>query len=396
MSANLLNRTGYRVERPRRLWVVAGVIIIGVAGATGWTWQQRHASEPEPAVTLSAEINTVTALGRLEPQGEVIQLMAPTSVQESRIQELLVQEGDYIEAGQTIAVLDNRDSLQAALTSAQQQVRIAQAGLAQIQAGAQTGERQAQEAEIARLRAEEAGLLATQQTTIDRLQAEVNNAQVEYERYQTLYQQGAISASERDARALTLATTRQQLQAAQSELVRLRSTSQEQIQRAAATLDQLTEVRSVDVELAEAEVAAAKAAVQEAESNLEKAYVRSPQAGQVLKIHTRPGETVESEGIATIGETRQMMAIAEIYQSDIPQIQIGQLVTVTSPVIAGELSGSVERIGLQVEQQQVVDEDPAANIDAKVVEVYVRLDEAASDQVAGLTNLQATIRIHTD
>ncbi|MEM9003000.1 MAG: ABC exporter membrane fusion protein [Cyanobacteria bacterium P01_F01_bin.86] len=396
MSANALNHQVRGVERSRRSWVIAGIIIVGVTGAAWWIWQGRDASVSEPAVTLSAEINTVTALGRLEPEGEVIQLMAPTSAQESRIQELLVQEGDYVEAGEAIAILDNRDILQAALTSAQEQVRIAEAGLAQVQAGAKAGELQAQEAEIARLRAEEAGILATQQATIDRLQAEVDNAQLEYNRYETLYQEGAVSASERDTRELTLATTRQQLQAEQSELSRRRDTSQEQIQRAAATLDQLAEVRSVDVELARAEVAAAMATVKEAESNLEKAYVRSPQAGQIIKIHTRPGENVESEGIATLGQTNQMMAIAEIYQSDIQQIQMGQPVTVTSPVIASELSGTVERIGLQVEQQQVVDEDPAANIDAKVVEVHVRLDEAASQQVAGLTNLQVTVRITTD
>ncbi|MEO1094775.1 MAG: ABC exporter membrane fusion protein [Cyanobacteria bacterium J06638_28] len=397
MSAtNALNHEDHKGQRSRRWWVIAGIVTLSLAGTTGWIWQQREAAETAPAVTASAEITTVTALGRLEPEGEVVQLMAPTAVQESRIQELRVQEGDTVEAGQTIAVLDNRDSLEATLASAQEQVRIAQAGLAQVRAGAKSGELQAQEAEIARLRADEAGVLATQQATIDRLQAEVDNARLEYNRYETLYQQGAIAASERDARKLTLDTSQQQLQSAQSELVRLRSTSQGQIQRATATLDQLSEVRSVDVDLAEAEVAAAMAAVKEAESNLEKAYVRSPQAGQILKIHTRPGEVVESDGIATLGQTSQMMAIAEVYQSDIQQIELGQPVTITSSVIAGALSGTVERIGLQVEQQQVVDEDPAANLDAKVIEVHIRLDEAASEQVAGLTNLQVTARITID
>ncbi len=395
MSANALNHEDYKGTRSRRWWVIAGVVAVGVAGTAGWLWQQREAATPAP-VASSVEIDTVTALGRLEPAGEVVQLMAPTSAQESRIQELLVQEGDTVAAGQTIAILDNRDSLEATLASAQEQVRIAQAGLAQVRAGAKSGELQAQEAEIARLQADEAGVLATQQATIDRLQAEVNNAQLEYKRYETLFQQGAISASERDARQLTLDTSQQQLQSAQSELARLRSTSQEQIQRANATLDQLSEVRSVDVDLAEAEVAAARAAVKEAESNLEKAYVRSPQAGQILKIHTRPGEIVESDGIATLGQTSQMMAIAEVYQSDIADIQLGQPAAITSSVIGGELSGTVERIGLQVEQQRVVDEDPAANLDAKVIEVHIRLDEAASEQVASLTNLQVTARIHTD
>lgn len=375
---------------------MVGVLVVGATGTIWWFWPMGDTPVSEPAAPLVHAIKTVTALGRLEPEGEVIHLMAPTSVQESRIHSLLVQEGDRVEAGQTIAILDNRDSLQAALASAQEQVRIAQARLTQVQAGAKAGELQAQSAEIARLRAEASGTLAAQQATVDRWEAEAQNARLDYNRYDSLYQQGAISASERDARELALTTANQQLQAAQAELSRQRNTGQEQIQRAQATLNQLAEVRSVDVELAEAEVAAAIAAVQESERTLEKVYVRSPQAGQILEIHTRPGENVASEGIATIGETDQMMAIAEVYQSDIQYIQVGQPVTITSPVITGKLSGTVERIGLQVEQQQVVDEDPAANIDAKVVKVHVRLDETASRQVADLTNLQVTVTIATE
>ncbi|MEO0349804.1 MAG: hypothetical protein AAF282_07115 [Cyanobacteria bacterium P01_A01_bin.15] len=45
-----------------------------------------------------------------------------------------------------------------------------------------------------------------------------------------------------------------------------------------------------------------------------------------------------------------------------------------TPVLDTELQGTVQRIGLQVEAQEVINEDPAANIDAKVVEVHIQLD----------------------
>ena len=112
-----------------------------------------------------------------------------------------------MEAGQVIAVLDNRDRLQAALQQAEEQVQIALAKLNQVQAGAQSGEIAAQRAEIARLEAAQAGDISTQQATIARLEAELGNARTEYQRYESLYQQGAVSASERDARALTNTTT---------------------------------------------------------------------------------------------------------------------------------------------------------------------------------------------
>ena len=66
----------------------------------------------------------------------------------------------------------------------------------------------------------------------------------------------------------------------------------------------------------------------------------------------------------------------------------------TTPAVSDTLQGTVERIGLRVEQQQVVDEDPAANIDARVVEVQIRLDPNSSEKVVGLTNLQVTATIN--
>lgn len=398
MSLDLLNHQAPSTQSPRRWLAFLGVAILGLAGTAWGLWQFRVAQmrEAQTEVSVVPEIRTVTALGRLEPAGEMINLTASTSTQLSRIEELFVEEGDRVQAGEIIAILDTRDRLQASGQKAENQVRVAQAKLAQVQAGVKTGELQAQGAEIARLEADRAGSLAAQQAAVDRLEAEVQNARLEYERYESLYQQGAVSASQRDAKRLAYITAQQQVQQAQAELGRIKTTSQEQIQQAQATLDRLAEVRPVDIAAAEAEVQAAKAAVVEAQANLEQAEVRSPHAGQIIKIHTYPGEKIADQGIVTLGQTQQMKAIAEVYQSDILKIQKGQPATITSPVLPDALQGTVERIGLQVEQQQVVDEDPAANIDAKVVEVHIRLDPNSSQNVARLSNLQVTVTIQTE
>ncbi|MEL6223444.1 MAG: ABC exporter membrane fusion protein [Cyanobacteria bacterium J06627_8] len=399
MSTSMLSFLGLSSQMSRRWMGFLGVGILSITGVAIWSaWQLRDAQRmsAESDASLSVEINTVTALGRLEPNGELVNLTAPTSIQESRIDQLLIQEGDRIEVGQVIAILDNRDRLEAALLQAEEQVSIARANLAQVNAGAKTGELQAQQAEITRLEADQVGTINTQQATIARLDAEVRNARIEAERYESLYDEGAISASERDTKRLTFETSQRQLQEAEAALERIQSTTQEQILQARATLDQLAEVRPVDVAVAEAEVQSAIAAVAEAKADLDQAYVRSPRAGQIIKIHTRPGENIADEGIATLGQTQEMMAIAEIYQSDVAQIEIGQPAEITSSAIPGTLTGTVERIGLQVEQQEVVDEDPATNIDARVVEVHIRLDPDANTQVAGLSNLQVMTTIRVD
>ena len=372
-------------------------IVIGLALILGGVTVYRLSkadTQTEVPTQVMPKITTVTALGRLEPSGEIIQISVSSAAEGNRIEELLIQEGDEIKKGQVIAVLDSRDRSLAALYQAKEQVRVAEANLAQVKAGAKTGEIQAQQAAIARIEAERSNDIAAQTATVSRIEAEVNNAQVEYQRYQTLYRDGAISASEKDSKYLTLATAKEQLAEAKANLNRIKSSQQQQIAEAKATLNKIAEVRPVDVEVAAAEVRQAQAAVKTAQAELDKAYIKSPQAGRVIKVLTRPGEVVKSdEGIARIGQTSQMYAVAEVYESDIGKVQLGQKVTVTSSAIAQKLTGTVERIGLEVERQEVVNTDPTANIDAKVVEVKVKLDPESSQKVAGLTNLLVNVKI---
>jgi HlyD family secretion protein len=131
-----------------------------------------------------------------------------------------------------------------------------------------------------------------------------------------------------------------------------------------------------------------------AQAELDRTYIKSPQAGTVIKVLTRSGEVVSSnEGLVRIGQIEQMYAIAEVYESDISKVKIGQTATITSSAIAAKLRGTVEKIGLEIQRQEVVNTDPTANIDAKVVEVKVKLDQVSSDKVAGLTNLLVNVKI---
>ena len=373
--------------------MIIGLALI-VGGATVYKFRQASVTPSEPVQQTMPAIKTVTALGRLEPGGEIIEISAASGSEGNRIEELLVKEGEQVNPGEVMAVLDSRDRLKAALNQAQAEVKVAQANLAVVKAGAKTGEIRGQEAAIARIEAERRNDIMAQTATVSRVEAELNNAQVEYQRYQTLYRDGAISASEKDSRYLALATTKEQLAEAQANLNRIKSGQQEQLAEAKATLNQIAEVRPVDVAVAEAEANQAQAVVKVAQAELDRAYIKSSQAGTVLKVMTRPGEIVASdEGIVRIGQTQNMYAVAEVYESDIGKVKPGQKVRVTSSAIADKLTGTVETIGWEVERQEVVNTDPTANIDAKVVEVKVRLDPESSKKVAGLTNLLVDVQI---
>ncbi len=278
----------------------------------------------------------VAALGRLEPQGEVIRLSAPSSAGSNRISQLLIKEGDKVRKDQIVAIMESHDIGEAALNKAKVDVEVAKAELARVKAGAKTGDIQAKKEAITRLKAELQGQIATQKATIARLEAEVRNADIENKRYQSLYKAGAIAASDADTRRLRLETAQQQLQEAKETLNRTIQTTQIQLDEAQATLESVAEVRLVDIQVAEAELQSAIASVKQAKADYELTAIRSPIDGQILDVNVRPGEVVGSKGIADIGKTGQMYVVAEVYETDIKKVQIGQLAVISSPAFNGE------------------------------------------------------------
>jgi HlyD family secretion protein len=135
----------------------------------------------------------------------------------------------------------------------------------------------------------------------------------------------------------------------------------------------------------------ARAGLHRAEADLELSTVRSPIDGQVLKVHAREGERVGDKGIVELGDTSRMYAIAEVYETDVGRVHIGQKARITSPALPGTLTGTVERIGILIGKKDILKTDPVADADARVVEVDIQLDDPES--AARLTNLRVDIVI---
>ncbi|MDJ0843088.1 ABC exporter membrane fusion protein [Crocosphaera sp.] len=412
---------------------VVGLLSLGVTAVYSSLLINRQS--PPAAIPGTPETSSlptrISALGYLEPQGDIIQVSAPAFLEGARVMELRVRRGDRVQARDIIAILDNHYRLKAALDQAETQVAVAKANLAKVRAGAKQGEIHAQKARFLGTKAELEGQIAmqrstisnlesqflgeksAQQATIERLKAELANKTTECQRYATLYENGAVSAQEYDRICLQQEITQQQLREAQANLERIVNTLQDQIRaakanlnRTIATLDSqiaenqarlnaVAEVRPVDVQVAQSELSAAEAMVKQAKANLDLSYVRAPRDGQILEVHTWPGEMVQNRGIVDLGETAQMYVTAEVYESDIMRVQQGQPATIMTDGITEELQGTVEEIGLQVDRQRVLGTNPTADVDARVVEVKVRLTPEDSRRVAQLTHLQVNVIIDT-
>jgi HlyD family secretion protein len=291
---------------------------------------------------------------------------------------------------------------------------------------------EAQQATIARLVAETATNTEAQTGAIAEAQAGLVNARSEDKRYTSLAREGAVSASSGDSKRLTLQTSQQKVNQAQANLNRIKASgkqqiaeakanlrriqasgqqqileakanlskieaeTQQQIREAQFTLNKIAEVRPVDVMAAETDVKSAIASLRVAEENLAKAYIKSPQDGQIYQIYARPGEVVGTNGIADIGRTSQMEGVVEVYQSDVYKVRVGQKVKITASSLAGELHGTIERVGIQVKRQNTINADPTSNIDDRIVEVHVALDPESSQKASKFTNLQIQSVIQLD
>lgn len=121
--------------------------------------------------------------------------------------------------------------------------------------------------------------------------------------------------------------------------------------------------------------------------------MRAPEAGTVLGINARVGERPAASGIIDLGDTTQMTVEAEVYQTMIGRVSIGDPVVVSAEALQEDLSGIVSAIGLEIGRQSITSSDPAANTDARVVDVIISLDDASSALAQRFTNLEAVVRI---
>ena len=304
-------------------------------------------------------IRSVVALGRLMPDGKVITISPPYGAGDARIEEIKVAIGSQVNRGDTLALMDNNQSLAAAVESAEASVALQKATLEQIR---RTTTASFEEAKAALERANAAEKLASQ----------------DLHRQTELEKRGAAVQAELD-----LATA-------------IASQAQRDVTKAQATLSRY-ESQNIedqpDVVVAARKLDSANADLNRARRDLACGMVTAPVTGTILDIHVRPGEKPNAKGILDIGNIQRMTAELEVYQSEIGSVEIGQHVELTADAIRQSFHGMVTEIGFAIERQTVVRDDPAANTDARVVKVTVSLDEESSKRAAKLTNLEVTGRI---
>ncbi len=317
----------------------------------------RENESPVGSLQRHSSSQKIHSLGRLEPRGTVLRISAPSGNDGARIERLLVEEGQDVQPGDLLAVLDSAVRREAAVGEAAARVEAALAKLDQIRAGAKPGD------------------IAAQSALVDRMEAELQSARRELDRARQLNAQKVLTAENLEQKELSFESAKLECQ------------------RARAQLDSLKEVRDVDVRLQERDVAAANASLDRARAELDAASVRSHVAGRILKIHARPGEKISDRGILQLGDVAHMQAVAEIFEADVHGLQIGQPATIRISSDGREIIGTIEQIGLMVARKDVLSNDPVSDTDARVLEVRIALPEHDIPYVERLSNARVEVSI---
>jgi HlyD family secretion protein len=374
------------------LGVTGGAIALGLLGL-GVSRLITPAPSPvktEVAASSSPQRVEVAALGRIEPRGEVVRVSGPSTEILGRLE---VKQGDAVRAGSILGYLESYGERKAERDVAASQLAEAKQ---KLQATTQYGQAQIREAQtrVLQAKAPVESEIAAERANVGRLQAELALAQQDLARQQTLQSQGAISQQELDQQVSAARQAEESLRNAQAVL------SQKESERAAEVRNAQAQFQAQQANLPLTQVQAAVESSQQnlnlAEAKLERTIVRAPSSGRVLRITTRAGEAIGSNGILDLGDTSQMFVVAEVYETDIGLVKVGQRATINSRngAFSEPLTGKVASIGWQIFKNNVLDDDPAANADARVVEVRIQLDD--SKAVEALTNLQVDVKIDVE
>lgn len=319
---------------------------------------------------------TISANGTVQPAQSVNVGPKSTGV----LKQLLVKEGDRVEAGQVLAYMDD-SNLQGQLIQAQAQVATAQANLAKLETGNRPQEIAQAEAQLAAAQANLDKLvagnrpqeIAQARSQVVAAEANLQQAELNFNQNQRLFASGALSQREFDTSRTALATARAQVeQAKQAANLQQTGTRPEEIAAARAQVEQLKQALSLQqAGTRPEEIAAARAQLMNAQGQLKTiqtqvndTIIRAPFSGVIARKFADPGAVVSpttssstvtsatSASILALAATNQI--VAKVPETSISRIKVGQSVTIEADAFPGKtFTGSV----IQVANQSTVDQN---------------------------------------
>lgn len=351
-------------------WGLPLAISLGFAALVGWSardhWLPAKPVTVVPVILTRAEVQDAgtplfQTAGWIEPRPTAV--MASALV-EGVVEQLLVVEGQELQSGQPVAKLidtdarlalreaeateqlrvSERDSIKATLTAAQQNVEHPvhlEAPLAEA------------DAILAELNTEVTKLpftLKAAQSRLDLARQDLEGKKIVgdalagrvIQKAQSEFDSATAAVEELRARAPSLESQREAC-SRRRDALRTKLSLKTEEKRA------FEEARA-NLAAAEAKLSQARLAVESVKLRLERMTVRSPIAGRVLSLNAHPGQRLmglnaasdrDASTVAALYDPQQLQVRADVRLEDVPQVQVGQPVQISTAATPQPLTGRV-------------------------------------------------------
>lgn len=345
-----------------RLLLVAVLVVAGLAWLGQWLWY-RHTHVVEDNASVTTDLITVSS--RLP----------------GRIESFTLNNGDPLEAGQTVATLYSQPEqleleqrlarvarMEARLDFEQQQVEQARA---QLQGGISNAEQS--------LKAAQADLKVAE--------IELEDAEKTWERAERLFESGSLSRQQRDRDYYDLQSAKARLETARQQVAlnraRLDSARLGLFSGSTMTLPtpELLEARSA---ITRQELAEARAAVHTQQALLEDMTVTSPDSGVVARTFVDTGEYLSAgQPILMMYQPDNVWVEAKIKETDVRKLAVGQAVKIRVDAWPDrDFSGSIEVIGRSATSEfaLIPSSNPSGNFTKVTQRIPVRISVEQGDR----------------
>lgn len=304
-------------------------IAIGIIAVLLWFLFANRAAQN--AVNPGLLQTDIVVRGRIEPAERVITLQGPTAG--GVVKSLLVQQGQQVEAGEIIALMDGYETHRINVIVAEKKLIHSRMVKAQVTSPAKKSD------------------LSAQFNIILAKNADLVRSKRDLDRQQSLFSSGMISqqALDRAATEYTLAEMA--------------------LEQAKNTLNSLGEIRDVDKEVAIAQVSVDEAMLDKAKAELERMVIRAPIAGTVLKIFTRPGESIGGDGILRMASMGKLIVIAEVDEHLVQALHGKTTAMIEGPLVKQPIPAVVSNFSREIFKQARPNSDVLIGRDARILEV---------------------------
>jgi HlyD family secretion protein len=314
----------------------------------------------------------VPALGRIEPLDGVLVLGVAAP---DRILKMLVTEGQQVKSGDRLVALEGERLRDLEEKSIEIQCQEAEERRNAMLA---SGKAQIQVEEVRLKQAKELGPLEieAQQSKLEFLRVQAANAKKDYGRLERLGD--TIAEQDKEKQRLLWRQAEEELSAAEKQYRKLKEEQPLNVQMAEAR--RTAAQAEMERGLSTISLDSLKNQTEQAKARREAARITAPSNGTILRVLAREGELVQGKPIIQMANVDKMIVIAEVSASFIPSVHKGDPAIITSPVFKEqgykELEGEVYSIGEIVGKPQVLNPDPLAPVDRRIVEVKILLKQS--------------------